>query len=544
MEQMLSWFAESMYHMWSRAVKTDHALAPLEPPPKSLQRFRMGEAGRNGVMVQFFEWDSEGDKKGKKSWWQIFQNSVDDLKPLGVGLVWLPPMNKAMHKDGRGYDAYDLWDLGEFNQKGGVATRWGTKGELIAAIKTAKEQGIDILVDAVLNHKMGADNKETVQAVEVNPQDRTREIGQIQDMEAWTMFTFRGRQGKYSTMTWNSDHFTGVDWDSRRKKNGIYRFTGPGAHQGWSHNVDNELGNYDYLLGVDIDHRHHEVQQDLKAWGPWVFETTGSAGGFRLDAIKHMDSHFLRDFLQSTRSAMSRQDLFAVGEYWVPNAKMLRKRMGQFTGELAFFDVPLHHTFHQASKAGHLFDLRTILDNSLMKICPDDAVTFVDNHDTVCVIGQSLESWVGPKFKPLAYALILLRPEGYPCVFYNDLYKPDIPEVAKQLRTLLLARKHVAYGPITDYLSQRNCIAWVRMGDEQHPDGCVVLLNNGLAESSLQIVLPKERSNTKYINILDPGMIQISDARGMCTFRCKPSTASVWIPTLTARHLMEASLRN
>jgi hypothetical protein len=40
--------------------------------------------------VQFFEWDSEGDKKNKKSWWQIFQSSVDDLKPLGCGLVWLP----------------------------------------------------------------------------------------------------------------------------------------------------------------------------------------------------------------------------------------------------------------------------------------------------------------------------------------------------------------------------------------------------------------------------------------------------------------------
>jgi hypothetical protein len=31
-------------------------------------------------------------------------------------------------------------------------------------------------------------------------------------------------------------------------------------------------------------------------------------------------------------------------------------------------------------------------------------------------IGQSLESWVGATFKPLAYALILLREEGYPYV--------------------------------------------------------------------------------------------------------------------------------
>ena len=35
---------------------------------------------------------------------------------------------------------------------------------------------------------------------------------------------------------------------------------------------------------------------------------------------------------------------------------------------------------------------------------------------------QALESWVEPWFKPLAYALILLRREGYPCVFYPDYY--------------------------------------------------------------------------------------------------------------------------
>ena len=47
-------------------------------------------------------------------------------------------------------------------------------------------------------------------------------------------------------------------------------------------------------------------------------------------------------------------------------------------------------------------------------------MTFVDNHDTQPC--QSLESWVEPWFKPLAYALIFLRREGYPCVFAADYY--------------------------------------------------------------------------------------------------------------------------
>ena len=73
------------------------------------------------------------------------------------------------------------------------------------------------------------------------------------------------------------------------KTKGVFRITGPG-HQGWSRNVDNELGNYDYLLGIDvsgqhilsshllmtcqIDHRHPAVQEDLLNWGAWILEVS------------------------------------------------------------------------------------------------------------------------------------------------------------------------------------------------------------------------------------------------------------------------------
>jgi len=48
------------------------------------------------------------------------------------------------------HDLYQ-WDLGEFNQKGTVKTRWGTKEEYLRACKIAQEHGIQITVDAVLN---------------------------------------------------------------------------------------------------------------------------------------------------------------------------------------------------------------------------------------------------------------------------------------------------------------------------------------------------------------------------------------------------------
>lgn len=43
------------------------------------------------------------------------------------------------------------WDLGEFNQKGAVATRWGSKEELVHAVAVAKRRGIDVIIDAVVN---------------------------------------------------------------------------------------------------------------------------------------------------------------------------------------------------------------------------------------------------------------------------------------------------------------------------------------------------------------------------------------------------------
>jgi hypothetical protein len=43
----------------------------------------------------------------------------------------------------------------------------------------------------------------------------------------------------------------GIDYDQRTKKQEVYKIVGKG-HKGWSPNVDNELGNYDYLLGADV----------------------------------------------------------------------------------------------------------------------------------------------------------------------------------------------------------------------------------------------------------------------------------------------------
>ncbi|MEI9806967.1 MAG: alpha-amylase family glycosyl hydrolase [Bacteroidota bacterium] len=56
-----------------------------------------------------------------------------------------------------GYAVYDLYDLGEFDQKGTVRTRYGTRQEYLDCIKTIHDNGMDVIADIVLNHKHGGD---------------------------------------------------------------------------------------------------------------------------------------------------------------------------------------------------------------------------------------------------------------------------------------------------------------------------------------------------------------------------------------------------
>lgn len=100
---------------------------------------------------------------------------------------------------------------------------------------------------------------------------------------------------------------------------------------------------------------------------------------------------------------------------------------------------------------------------------PDLAVTFVDNHDSQK--NSSLESQVKDWFKPLAYGLILLRKDGYPCIFYGDYYSIKRKQSPHRpiLDILLDARKKYAHGEQLDYFDHPNTIGFTRKGDEAHP---------------------------------------------------------------------------
>lgn len=352
----------------------------------------------NRTLMQYFEWYLPNDG----NFWKKISNDAILLSDIGITDMWLPPAYKGTGgKNDTGYGVYDLYDLGEFDQKGTVPTKYGKKEDYINAIKVLKGNNIRVLADIVLNHKMGADELEDVIASEESFEDRNQEISTPVNIKAWTKFNFDGRENKYSSFKWNWTHFHGVDWDDIQKKNSIFKFYG----KHWDNDVDKEKGNFDFLMGADVDFNNQEVIEELKKWGKWYLETT-NVDGFRLDAVKHIKSGFYADWIKYLRENTKRE-LFSIGEYWSNNIDALTNYINETDSQIALFDVPLHYNFYEAANSDGNYDMRNIFNNTLVKLNPELAVTFVDNHDTEPE--QSLASWIPDWFKPLAYSLILLR---------------------------------------------------------------------------------------------------------------------------------------
>lgn len=447
----------------------------------------------NGVMMQYFEWYLNCNK----NLWNTVKKKGEELSRLGITAIWLPPAYKGIGGENEvGYGVYDLYDLGEFDQKGSIATKYGTKDEYLDAIVGLQQSGLDVYADIVLNHKMGADKLQTIKAVKCDWEDHNKEEGEEETVEVWTKFTFPGRNHKYSDFEWNWTHFDGIDYNSRTNEVALYKL----KNKTWQIDVDKEHGNYDYLMGADIDFSNQEVIDECMKWGKWYLALTG-VNGFRFDAVKHIESNFIRDFIREM-NAYYDKNLFSVGEYWNANVNELKNYIERTEGEMSLFDVPLHYNFYQASNSNGEYDLSKILDNTLMKENPGRAVTFVDNHDTQP--GQALQSWIPNWFKEIAYSIILLRREGYPCIFYGDYYgiQHDNIEPMENLKTLLLLRRDRAYGEQVDYFDDKNIIGFTRLGDDDHYKSGMAVIISDKYEGSKRMYVGTKFAGERFFDAL------------------------------------------
>jgi len=381
-----------------------------------------------GVMMQAFFWDCPRIAGREHGWWGLVEERLPDLARAGFTALWLPPPSKAASWTSMGYDPYDFYDLGEFDQKGGVPTWFGTRAELQSLIRAAHAAGMQVYADMVFNHNSGADGQE------VNPLD-----GELR----WTAFT--PRSGRFPR-DWTCFHPSRYELRDRETFGGM----------------------------PDLCHRNPRVYLELIEYCRWLLEEVGF-DGFRYDCVRGFGAWMVRSIqeLRALRDGVAFKP-YAVAEYW-DSDRVIDDWLGDAdTGSenpVGAFDFPLRWRLRDlCDRPG--FSLRALAEpGTLVGDRPRDAVTFVENHDVARdtpVIHDKL----------MAYAFILTH-EGYPCVFWQDYFDFGLarPDGAGGLAALVRAHERHAGGPAQVLHVEDDLYVMQRAGGDGR-SGLLLVLNN------------------------------------------------------------------
>jgi glycosidase len=236
----------------------------------------------------FLDWNGDGigDFAG-------LTQRVDYLAGIGVSCVWLMPFYPTPDRDD-GYDVTDFY---------GVDPRLGTLGDLVEFIRTARDRGIRVIADLVVNH--------------------------TSDKHPWFRAARSSRTSPYR------DFYI---WADKPPKDGPKGVTFP--------DQESSLWQYDDRAGQYYLHRFYRYQPDLNVDNPKVRDEIAKVigfwmalglSGFRVDAVPFLieptglgtggsDPH---DYLRDLRAFLSRRsgDAVLLGEVNLP-PKDLRKFFG------------------------------------------------------------------------------------------------------------------------------------------------------------------------------------------------------------------------
>jgi alpha-amylase len=422
------------------------------------------------VIMQGFYWDTHpGDHTDAINggiWWDTLATVAPELAGAGFATVWTPPMTKGF--GGRwdmGYGLYDYYDLGEYDQKFTTRTRHGNRAQLDAMIVAMHSQGLNVMADAVLNHRGGADGQQAYEVPWGNPGDPL----------PYTIFNplsgrFPGVPGHFHPNNahndQNGDYRNPIFFEDVCYFNDNNDVPPPG---GWYFGVP------DFGLGHAAD--------SLIAWGRWLINDVGF-DELRLDAVKHINPDFLSKFLVETRNGIQP---FAVGEFFDSNGGTLASYQsmvetngnngGIKSAEMSIFDFELRDRLKGVlDNTTGSSDLYNAIGRGGMVwghgASGFDVVTFLDNHDkdrvgfrdagvpdmngncdpgeiqagnSCLVLGGSSDSDHDPIIndkEDMGYPL-LMAAEGRPTVFWKDWYWFGLSE---QIKWLMALREATAIG--------------------------------------------------------------------------------------------------
>jgi alpha-amylase len=325
------------------------------------------------VMMQAFYWDCAVKEEKRGEWWNYLAAEIPKLGKQGAGFdsLWLPPISKAADPNSNGYDPYDYFDLGDFDQKGAVKTAFGNSEELRKLISAIHENGMGAIADMVINHNSGADEEE------INPLD---------GKSRWTKFN--PKSGIFPR-DWNSFH------PSRYERTMI---------------EGEKFAGFPHLC-----HRNPSVYKAMFDYARMVIEDR-DFDGFRFDFVKGFGTWMIGLLAKYQYEKKNNPDFspFVVGEYWAGPDEIdgwLNGVAGMTDSQIAAFDFPLRYKLKDVCDTPN-YDLRNLTDGgSVSAARPFNAVTLTENHD------MNDNAVVNDKM--LGYSFILTQ-DGYPHNSYVD----------------------------------------------------------------------------------------------------------------------------
>lgn len=384
-----------------------------------------------GIMMQAFYWDCPREDGQEFQWWNYVHKQIPHLAQAGFTALWLPPIHKAANISGpsMGYDPYDYYDLGEFEQKGTVPTWFGTKAELLDLIAAAHQHHLHVIADMVINHNSGAD------AQELNP---------ITGETRWTLYEPKSDQ---FPRNWECFH--------------------PNNYERWDESTFGDM--------PDLSHRNPYVFGEILNLARWLVEEIGF-DGFRYDFVKGYGAMTVTA-IQEYRYLRDEQPFqpYGVAEHW-DSAHAIDHwvNVTNFSNHnpVDAFDFPLREMLKAlCDQPG--FSLRNLATwDTLLRKQPQATATFVENHD----LRDEGRPIVNDKL--LAYSYILTH-EGYPCVFWKDYFNYGLALAGTPHGIEALARVHetLAGGRTQTLWLDDDLYIMQRTGHGDAP-GLVYVLNN------------------------------------------------------------------